>query len=125
MPKPSLSSTCTTGARQFVVQLALEMMLCFLGSYLSWLTPITTVMSSPLAGAEMITFFAPAVRCPLAFSASVNRPVHSMTISTPSRLPRQLGRRLGGDDLHLVAVDDQHVVFGLVGRRLLRVVRRR
>ena len=29
MPKPSLSSTCTTGARQFVVQEALEMMLCF------------------------------------------------------------------------------------------------
>ena len=31
MPKPSLSSTWTTGARQFVVQLALEMMWCFAG----------------------------------------------------------------------------------------------
>ena len=31
MPKPSLSSTCTTGARQFVVQEALEMMWCFGG----------------------------------------------------------------------------------------------
>ena len=34
MPKPSLSSTWTTGARQFVVQLALETMLCLAGSYL-------------------------------------------------------------------------------------------
>src|SRR5436189_201652 len=35
---------------------------------------MTTVMSSPLAGAEMMTFRAPAARWPLAFSASVNRP---------------------------------------------------
>ena len=45
---------------------------------------MTTVMSSPFAGAEMMTFLAPATRCPLALSASVNRPVDSMTISTPS-----------------------------------------
>ncbi len=32
MPKPSFRSTCTSGARQLVVQLALEMMLCFAGS---------------------------------------------------------------------------------------------
>ena len=43
-----------------VVQLAFETMVCFEGSYLSSLTPMTTVMSSPLAGAEMITFLAPA-----------------------------------------------------------------
>ena len=61
------------------MQLAFETMLCFAGSYFSWLTPMTTVMSSPLAGAEMITFFAPAARWPLAFSPSVNRPVDSMT----------------------------------------------
>ena len=61
------------------MQLAFEMMLCLPASYLSWLTPMTTVMSSSLAGAEMMTFFAPAVMWPLAFSASVNRPVHSMT----------------------------------------------
>src|SRR5262249_23694931 len=71
-------------ARQFVVQLALEIMLCRAASYFSWLTPITTVMSSPLAGAEMITFFAPAVMWPFVFSASVNRPVDSTTYSTPS-----------------------------------------
>ena len=61
------------------MQLALETMLCLPASYFSWLTPMTTVMSSPFAGAEMITFFAPAARCPLAFSPSVNRPVHSIT----------------------------------------------
>ena len=37
-----------------------------------------------LGGREMITFLAPAARCPLAFSASVNRPVDSITYSTPS-----------------------------------------
>ena len=40
-------------------------------------------MSSPLAGAEMMTFLAPALRWALAFSASVKRPVDSMTMSTP------------------------------------------
>ena len=45
---------------------------------------MTTVMSSPLAGAEMMTFLAPAARWPLAFSASVKSPVDSMTIWTPS-----------------------------------------
>ena len=48
---------------------------------------MTTVMSSPLAGAEMMTFFAPAVMWPLAFSASVNRPVrfdHVLDAELPS-----------------------------------------
>ena len=84
MPKPSFNRTWTTGARQLVVQLALEMMLCLAGSYLPSLTPSTMVMSSFLAGAEMMTFFAPASRWPLAFVASVNRPVDSTTMSTPS-----------------------------------------
>ena len=59
-PKPSFSNTCTTGARQFVVHDAFEITWCLAASYLSSLTPITMVMSSPFAGAEMITFFAPA-----------------------------------------------------------------
>src|SRR5215472_11568165 len=59
------------------------MMLCAAGSYLSSLTPSTIVMSSPFAGAEMITFFAPASRCLLAPARSVNLPVDSMTTSTP------------------------------------------
>src|SRR6516225_9813237 len=41
-------------------------------------------MSSPLAGAEMITFRAPAVRCAAAASREVNLPVDSITTSTPS-----------------------------------------
>src|SRR5205814_842242 len=69
---------------QFVVQLALETMWCLPASYLVWLTPMTTVMSSPLAGAEMSTFLAPAAIWPLAFSASVKKPVDSTTYSTPN-----------------------------------------
>ena len=45
-------------ARQLVVHEALEMMF-WLPSYLSSLTPITMVMSSSLAGAEMMTFLTP------------------------------------------------------------------
>jgi len=57
LTRPLVSrTTFTTGARQLVVQLALEMMLCLAGSYLSWLTPRTMVRSSLLAGAEMMTF---------------------------------------------------------------------
>src|SRR3954453_4389571 len=81
---PSFSSTCTTGTRQLVVQLALEMMWCLPASYFSWLTPMTTVMSSSLAGAEMMTLRAPASMWPCAFLASVNRPADSMTYSTRS-----------------------------------------
>src|SRR5258706_4946612 len=83
-PRPSFNNTWTTGARQLVVQLALETVWCLDGSYFVWFTPSTIVMSSPLAGAVMSTFFAPAVMWPLAFSASVNRPVDSTTRSTPS-----------------------------------------
>src|SRR6185369_7201490 len=78
MPHPSLS-TLATGARQLVVQDAFDTMWCLAWSYFSWFTPITVVRSSPLAGAEMITFFAPAVMWALALSASVKRPVDSMT----------------------------------------------
>src|SRR5438874_2981005 len=82
MPKRSCR-TLATGARQFVVQDALETMVCRRGSYLSSLTPITIVRSSFLAGAEMTTRRAPAARWALAFSASVNRPVDSTTYSAP------------------------------------------
>src|SRR5215217_6760480 len=52
MPNASLIAFAI-GARQFVVQLAFEMIVCLAGSYLSSLTPSTTVKSSPLAGAEI------------------------------------------------------------------------
>ncbi len=69
MPKVSLR-TLTTGARQLVVQLAFDMTLCFAASYLSSLTPRTTVMSSLVAGAEMMTFLTVLPRWAFAFSAS-------------------------------------------------------
>jgi hypothetical protein len=58
----SKQHTLARGARQLVVQLALETTLWFLGSYLSWLTPITN-MGASAEGAEMITFLAPALMC--------------------------------------------------------------
>ena len=64
MPNVSLS-TFAIGARQFVVQDAFEMIVCLAGSYLSSLTPMTIVMSSFLAGAEMMTFLAPSSTCAL------------------------------------------------------------
>src|SRR4051812_13490537 len=86
MPNDS-SSTLASGATQFVVQLALDRMWCCAGSYLSSLTPMTTVRSSPLAGAEMTTFLAPASRCLRASSALVKRPVDS-TITSQPRSPQ-------------------------------------
>ncbi len=103
-----------------MVQLALEMIACLDASYFSWFTPTTTVMSSPFAGALMITFLAPAVMWPLAFSASVKRPVDSMTRSTPSAFQGEGGGALlHGQALDLVAVDDEDVVLRHVGARLL------
>src|SRR5436309_9769372 len=76
--------TFAIGARQFVVQDAFEIMWCLAGSYLSSLTPSTTVKSSFFAGAEMMTFFTGPRTCFLASLASVNRPVDSMTTCAPT-----------------------------------------
>src|SRR3954452_5980131 len=82
MPNASLS-TLASGARQFVVQDALLMIVCE-PSYLSWLTPMTIVRWSPWAGAGMMTFLAPpASTCLRASSALVKKPVDSTTTSTP------------------------------------------
>src|ERR1700730_14795892 len=67
MPNSSLR-TLASGPRQFVVHDALLMMF-WLPSYLSSLTPRTIVMASSVAGAEMMTFLAHASRWPLAFAA--------------------------------------------------------
>jgi hypothetical protein len=83
MPKFS-SRTLAIGATQLVVQEALEMTWWFAASYLSSLTPITIVMSSSLAGAEMMTFLAPPAMCFSASAFLVKMPVDSMTMSTPS-----------------------------------------
>ncbi len=68
--------------------------------------------SGPLAGAVMMTFFAPAARCFAASSRLVNLPVDSKTTSTPERLPRQLGRVLHRQDLERVAVHADRAVAG-------------
>ena len=83
MPIASCSALAM-GARQLVVQDALEMTVWASGSYSSWLTPITMVMSSLEAGAEMMTFLAPPSTCAFAFTASVKKPVDSMTTSAPT-----------------------------------------
>ena len=61
--RPNVScSTFTIGARQLVVQLAFEMHLCAAVNWLSF-TPSTQVKSGlSFAGAERMTFRAPAVR---------------------------------------------------------------
>src|ERR1022692_2745191 len=83
-------NTRATGARQLVVHEALEMMLSFAATYLSSFTPITMVMSSPVAGAEMMTFLTVPFRCSLACSALVNFPVDSITTCTPRELQSSL-----------------------------------
>ncbi len=112
-------STLTTGARQLVVQLALEMMLCLAASYLSSLTPRTTVMSSLVAGAEMMTFLTVEPRWALAFSASVKKPVDSTTICAPTEAQSSLAGIALGEDLDFLAVDGDEV--GSVGDLLLEV----
>src|SRR5580698_5441841 len=82
--------TLTTGARQLVVQEALEMTLCFAASYLSSLTPRTMVRSSLEAGAEMITFLTVLPRWALALAASVKKPVDSTTIWAPTEAQSSL-----------------------------------
>ena len=65
-----------------MVHEALEITLCS-GTSSRWLTPITTVMSAPSAGAETITRFAPASTCFAAAARLVKIPVHSSTMSMP------------------------------------------
>src|SRR5919107_2504920 len=82
---PTLSwSTRATGPRQLVVQDAFEMTWWFSGSYASSFTPSTSVTSGSVAGALMITFFAPASRCLAASSRFVKKPVDSITTSAPT-----------------------------------------
>jgi len=58
----------------------------------------------------MRTFLAPAVMWARALSASVKRPVDSMTMSTPEVLPRQLRRVADLEHLDGLTVDHDRVV---------------
>ena len=82
MPNASFS-TFAIGARQFVVHDALEMTVCASGSKTSSFTPMQIIASASPLGAEITTRLAPPLRWPAAFSRAVNRPVDSMTTSTP------------------------------------------
>merc|ERR1712078_551324 len=83
MPNFSLM-VLTIGARPLVVHDAHETTGMVAGSYSSVLTPTTMVgVSASLAGAEMMTFFAPPMRCFSQPSVVVKAPVDSQTYSTP------------------------------------------
>src|SRR5215469_17103058 len=81
MPNASCS-TLAIGARQFVVQDALEITVMSRVITL-WLTPYTTVASTPSPGAEISTLRAPALISAEALSLLVKMPVHSIATSTP------------------------------------------
>merc|ERR1719478_771238 len=77
--------TLTIGARPLVVHEAHETTFMVAGSYSSVLTPTTMVgVSASLAGAEMMTFLAPASMWPRHLGVSVKAPVDSQTYSTPT-----------------------------------------
>merc|ERR1719333_849223 len=85
MPNFSLM-TLTRGARPLVVHEAQETTFIEV-LYSSVLTPTTMVgVSASLAGAEMITFFAPPSMCFMQPSVVVKAPVDSQTYSTPALL---------------------------------------
>ena len=70
--------TFTTGAKQFVVHEAAEIILSFFDKVFS-LMPKTIVLSAFLHGADTITFFAQFLICASSFSLELNLPVHSKT----------------------------------------------
>ena len=65
-----------------MVQLAADIIFSF-PVKVSSLTPYTIVLILP-AGADIITFLAPAIICLFDFSSLVKNPVHSSTTSTSS-----------------------------------------
>merc|ERR1719231_1077835 len=82
---PSTVSCEAMGARPLVVHEAHETTFIDAVSYSSSFTPTTSVgVSASLAGAEMITFFAPPSTCFMQPSVVVKAPVDSQTYSTPT-----------------------------------------
>src|SRR3954452_4957871 len=105
MPNVSFN-TFAMGARQFVVQLALETILSLLGSKTSSFTPMQIVTSGSFAGALINTRFAPAFKCSSALSRLVNKPVDSRTTSISNFFPREVCRVAISQDLNFVTADD-------------------
>ena len=112
-------TTLATGARQFVVQEAFEIMWCFAASYFSWFTPSTSVMSSFFAGAEMITFFTVPRMCFLASLASVKCPVDSTTTCAPTD---SQGSAPGSRSLNTLMVLPSIVMLSAPGGNLVREI---
>ena len=107
---PIASYTLATGARQLVVQEALEMMLCDSGSYSSKLTPRANVMSGlPLKRGDddLLGARVQVLGGVLALGEQPGGLNHDVG---PDVAPRQLRGVLLGEDLELVAVDDQPVL---------------
>ncbi len=71
---------------------------------------MTTVKSSFLAGAEMMTFLAPPSTCARALVASVKNPVDSITTSAPEIGPLQRRRVALGEGLDRGTIDADLVV---------------
>ncbi len=111
MPNSSLRALAI-GARQLVVHDALEITVWAVGSYCSWFTPMTMVMSSLVAGAEMMTFLAPPSMCARALVASVKKPVDSMTTSAPTSAHLQVGGVALGERRDLLVADPDRGVGG-------------
>ena len=119
MPKPSLSNTCTSGARQFVVQLALEMMLCLAGIIFVVVHAHDDRDVFALGGRgndHLLRAGSDMALGLFGFGEQAGGFDHDIDAQL---LPRQFGGRLGADDLDLLAVHDQHIVFGFVGRGFL------
>src|SRR4030067_2560203 len=76
--------TLATGARQLVVQEALERTWCLAGSYVVSLTPRTMVVSGSVAGAEKMTFFTLPRMCLSASSFFLKVPGDSTTAQITS-----------------------------------------
>ena len=115
-PCSIVSSSCSTfaiGATQFVVQEAFETMLCAEASYSSSLTPSTTVTSGSVAGAEISTFFAPAVEMLLGLVALREQPGGLDRDVDAEIAPGQLGGRPDVEPLDRLPGDGDRVVADL------------
>ena len=113
MPKPSFNRTWTTGARQLVVQLAFEMMLCLAGSYLSSLTPKHDGDVFVLRRGGDDDLLRAGLDVPLGLGGIGEQAGRFDHDVDAERFPRQRGRAfLDGQALDLVPVDHQHVVLG-------------
>ena len=117
MPIASLT-TLAAGARQFVVHDALEMTWCWSGSYLSKLTPRTTVMSSLEAGRADDDLLRARVEVRLRLRG-VGEEAGRLDDDVGAEVgPRQRARIALGEHLDRRPVHDQPVVRRLDGARV-------